>query len=148
MQIALPLQPTADDIVHLENDHSRRYAPHLLDPKNAIRQRIIIERAIIRRAIADILAAGNWVRVFYGVDEGYGCNKTDNLDVAMAAIGACDDERLQVFRNSSDKVWSSAWFVYGNDGWDVNADNGGRLEPLLAGASALADQIADAMAAC
>lgn len=143
MSITLPLQPTADDIAHLESAHSARFTPHLLNPADPIRQRIIMERAVIRRAITDILAAGNWVRVFYG-DSEYGCDKTDNLDIAMRAIGACDDEHLLVFRNSSDRTWSSVWFVYGNAGYEVIADNGERVEPLLAGANAFADELADA----
>jgi hypothetical protein len=145
MRITLPLQPTADDIAHLENDHSRRYTPHLLDPADPIRQRIIMERAVIRRAAQDLIAAGNWLRVFYGHDEGFGCARTDNVLTVMQAIGACDEEYLFVYPNSSDRRIAFAELVYGNDGWDVIADYAGRAEPLLDGSTILANELCEAV---
>lgn len=144
MTLTLPLQPTADDLAHLESDHNRRYCAHLLDPANAIRQRIIMERAVIRRAVADLIAAGCWLRVFYGAGEGFGCNRTDNVDIVMEAVGACDEEHLYVYNNSSDARRGAIFLVYGNDGWDVMADYSTRLERDLKGANEFAEQIADA----
>jgi hypothetical protein len=146
--ITLPLQPTADDIAHLERPTGKFPAhQHLLDPNNEIRQRIIMERAVVRKAISDIIAAGNWVRVFYGPEEGYGCDRTDNLDVAMEAIMACDEESVIVFPNSSDKRIGFLFLVYGNEGWSVIADNSTKLEGVLQGATDFADELADATSA-
>jgi hypothetical protein len=144
MQVTLPLQPTADDIAHLETDLNRRCCKHLFDPNNEIRQRIIVERAVVRKAVADLIAAGNWIRVFYGAEEGFGCARTDNVDVVMEAIGACDEEYMYVFPNSSDRSIGSVFLVYGNEGWTVIANNSTRLEPVLVGATELADAISDA----
>jgi hypothetical protein len=144
MAITLPLVPTPDDLSKLESDHSRKYTPHLLDPADPIRQRIVIERAIVRRAVSDLIAAGCWVRVFYGPEEGWGCQRTDNVDVVMEAVGACDEEVLYVFPSSSGARQGFIHFVYGNDGWDVIADNSTRIEYLLAGATELSDAICEA----
>lgn len=146
MTITLPLQPTADDLAHLESDHSRKHTPHLLDPANAIRQRIVIERAVIRRAITDMLAAGWEVRVYYGEGD-YGTDWTRELGAVMGAVCACDEEWIRA-RRATDHGQERAgiYLVYGNDGWDVISDYSLLLEPELEGANAFADQIADAAA--
>ncbi len=131
------LAPTTDDLEHFARSGS--LYPGLLDPDNRIRQRIIIERAIIRRAVTDILANGALsVSVYYGDDE-YGCEKQRDLDTIMAAIGACDEEFLHVHWPKGRPC--SIFLVYGNDGWDVLADYSLVLEPFLVGANALAEQL-------
>jgi hypothetical protein len=143
MTAKIKLEPTVDDIAYLHSEHNVRFCPHLQLANDPIRNRIIMERAVIRRALQDIIGAGCWVRVWYGQDEGFGCARTDNIDVAMAAAGACDDEYLHVFNNSSDKLIGSLYFVYGNSGWDVIADNSLSLEPLLAGVNTFVDEMID-----
>lgn len=85
-QPAFP-EPTADDLAYLESDHQRRYNPHLQDPNNPIRRRIIIERAIVRRAVTDLIAAGYVLRVYYG-DDNWGTAFTNDIGTLMAAVGA------------------------------------------------------------
>ena len=63
-QWPLPLWP--DDVAHLDNDHNRKYAPHLLVADDPIRLRIVMERAVVRAAAAQLIADGWLVRVYYG----------------------------------------------------------------------------------
>lgn len=135
------MEPTKDDIEHLESDHNRQYNPHLLDPSNPIRRRIIMERAVIRRAVTDILAAGYSISIDYGEDE-LGCNKAQSLGTVMAAIGASDMESLYVYR-ASGSIMGCIMLVYGNNGWDVMADYSLTLEGVLQGASKLAEELSE-----
>lgn len=146
--ITLPLQPTTDDLAHFDVSGAHKSAKHLLDPADPIRQRIIIERAVVRRAVSDLLAKGYALRVNYGGDEGYGCERTTDLATIMCAIQACDEELLNVYAPIPEAGWrmvSTIYLVYGNDGWDVIADHGMSIADDLAGASELADAIADAI---
>lgn len=147
MSVTLPLQPTADDLAHLESDTAKKLWPHLQNPADPIRRRIIMERAVIRRACTDMLAAGLQLRVYDG--EEWATEWTDSLDAVMASICACDEEWIHVrqpFHTEPGKFHrlGSIYLVYGNAGWEVIADNAVALEPHLAGATAFADQLADA----
>jgi len=112
-----------------------------------IRLRILIERAIIRRAVEDIIAAGYLVSVYYGDDE-YGIRRSANRDAIMAEVGACDEEWLNVMRaddtaKSGYRLVGTIALVYGNDGWDVIADYHTNLEQLLTGANDLGTALGD-----
>jgi hypothetical protein len=136
---SLPLAPTPDDEDYLNGLHAQ-----VIDP--AIRARVIVERAIIRRAITDVLAAGYLVRVHDGED--WACEPTLDLGVLMAAIMATDEEKLVVYRHDSKgaKWVPHGWIflVHGNDGWDVINDYTTNLEDVLKGATELGDAIAEA----
>lgn len=144
-QPAFP-EPTADDLAYLESDHQRRYNPHLQDPTDRIRRRIIIERAIVRRAVADLIAAGYVLRVYYG-DDNWGTAFTNDIGTLMAAVGACDEEWLTVARplvgdaHPARRLVGSLFFVYGNAGWDVICDYSVNLEGALKGANDLAEEL-------
>jgi hypothetical protein len=155
MTITLPLAPTTDDLAHFDVSAGHGYK-HLLDPANPIRHRMLLERAVIRRAAEDLIAAGFHLRVFYGNENGdssdYGGVHTQDLRNVMSQIQACDEEWLNVYKpnpNKPDKLMlvGQIALVYGNDGWDVISDNHTNLEPYLKGATELADQLADAVAA-
>jgi biotin carboxylase len=112
-----------------------------------LRLRILIERAIIRRAVEDILAAGYLVSVYYG-DDDYGIRRSANRDAIMAEVGACDEEWLNVMRaddtaKSGYRLVGTIELVYGNDGWDVIADYHSGLEQVLKGANDLATALGD-----
>jgi hypothetical protein len=136
--VAMPLA-TPDDEDYLNGLHCP-----VKDP--AIRARVIVERAIIRRAITDVLAAGYLVRVHDGED--WACEPTLDLGVLMAAIMATDEEKLVVYRHDSKgaKWVPHGWIflVHGNDGWDVINDYTTNLEDVLKGATELGDAIAEA----
>lgn len=120
--------------------------------KEAANQSIIlrqlIERAIVRHTVADLVASGCSVSVYYGDGE-YGIKRSTSVEAVMAEIGACDEEFLHVHPNpkndSLGKKMGTIMLVYGNDGWDVLCDYHTSLEPLLVGANAFAESIGDAM---
>jgi len=101
---------------------------------------VLMERAIVRRAMQDLLAAGCGVRIHDG--EQFACDRTTDLSDLMGAVMATDGDRALVFL-PGDRFPRSISFVYGNDGWDVIADYHGSLQRLLAGAEALAERFAD-----
>lgn len=117
-----------------------------------IRRRILVERAIVRKAVSDLLDAGCYVTVDYGDGE-YGVKKSSDLSMIMADVGACDEEWLRVWKlegGPTRSPWTklgAIFLVYGNDGWDVIADHstGEVFEALLAGANDLADKLGDAL---
>jgi hypothetical protein len=154
MTITLPLTPTTDDLAHF--DVAGKMSTYLLVPINPVRQRMLLERAVIRRAATDLIAAGFHLRVFYGNENGdssdYGCLHTQHLPNVMCAIQACDEEWLNVYKPNPNKpgalmLVGQIALVYGNDGYDVISDYHTKLEPYLKGANDLADQLADAVQA-
>lgn len=128
-----------DDSVHFEQFHWIK--------DEAIRQRILIERAIIRRAVRDILDAhdGNYC-ISVSDGESWPVKRSRDLDAIMANIGACDEESIRI-RHTDDPAGTvssgNLYFVYGNDGWDVIADHTDSplVHELLKGANDLADEL-------
>lgn len=129
----------ADDAAYF-NAYSER-----LDP--AIRFRILIERAVIRQAVKDLIATGLVISVWDGED--YPIKKSNDVAAVMAEIGACDEEKLfvrEVKEGGRFPLIGTILLVYGNDGWDVMADNSLTLERDLQPAGILANAICDALA--
>lgn len=135
-----------DDAAYFEGSHHP-----ITDEK--IRLRILLERAVIRKAVHDILAAkpegGRYVVSVYDGEEIAVLHSTDLLAV-MAEIGACDEEYLHLYfkpDTASVPMRRVGWamLVYGNDGWDVIADHTDTpaMEDLLAGASQLGDELSE-----
>ncbi|MEN5458699.1 hypothetical protein ABEO27_27830, partial [Klebsiella pneumoniae] len=93
-------------------------------------------------AITGLLAEGYTISVFDGEETVL----TKSVDPAAIekAMFSTDEDQFHVERDGGDKP-ETGWvlFVYGNDGWDVIADNTVNLEPALKGATELADKIAD-----
>ena len=142
-QWPLPLWP--DDVAHLDNDHNRKYAPHLLVADDPIRLRIVMERAVVRAAAAQLIADGWLVRVYYGDSQHGEAGWTRDLRALMDDTGACDEEQLYAKR-PKDGGWEQGcvYLVYGNDGWDVLADYTVNLGPSMQPANELSDQILEA----
>ena len=121
-------------------------------PREAANQAIIlrqlIERTIVRHTVADLIALGCSVSVYFGDGE-YGIKRSTSVEAVMAEIGACDEEFLHVHpgpkNDSVSKKMGTIMLVYGNDGWDVLCDYHTSLEPLLVGVNALAESIGDAL---
>lgn len=135
--------------VYDERDDSKHFEQFHWVKDEAIRQRILIERAIIRRAVRDILAAeGGAYCISVHDGESWPVKRSRDLDEIMADIGQCDDETIRIRRvdSPSGSVSSgNVYFVYGNDGWDVIADHTDStlVHELLAGANQLADELGD-----
>ena len=108
-----------------------------LDPEVAARQ--AVERQIVERVVDDALAAGFLLSVDNG---GYDFEILLSSDrtAVLAEMFATDEEYLYLYRKNQQYA-GSVYLVYGNDGWDVICDHSVALTDLLAGASALADEL-------
>lgn len=125
---------------------------YLADMTYPVRVRQLIERAIIRRAVADILAVqaedgpAYTINVYDGEDTALAHSR--DQEAIMAAIMSTDEDHLVVQRAptpGSDRRlhFGNVMLVYGNDGWDVISDYHVTLEDALKGANALADTLGD-----
>lgn len=133
---------------YVEPDDQRYFERNTWIKDEAIRARILIERAIVRRAVQDIVNAGYKVRVHDG--ESWATALQTDLDKVMDEVGECDEEKLYVWEPSQEqgkdgKYVGSIYLVYGNDGWAVLCDYTAseRMEGLLAGANELAEALGD-----
>lgn len=136
--------PTSDDLKFF-SDH-----PRIADP--GVKQRIVIERSIVRRAVTDILAASPCYRILVHDGEEVALERSRDLGAIMAKIMATGEETLFLYQPSgiADACYvRMGWIslIYGNDGWDVIADHSDNeiTNKLLAGASEYADQLCEAM---
>lgn len=114
----------------------------------AMRQRV--EKVIVRKLVADLLAAG--YRLTVSLENGY--------DIEECLLGSTDRRKIleeafagdecHVFVHKDDKLIEGrslnciGWvkLVFGNDGWDVISDYTTNLEKYMDGASRLADKYA------
>ena len=102
-----------------------------------------IERQIIQRIVKDALEAGFQITV----DDGGDRTERQAFHRPSRHHGGGDADRrgfplLQQARLNRSRVGSR--LIYGNDGWDVVNDYTTNLEPLLAGATAEADNLGGA----
>jgi hypothetical protein len=104
--------------------------------KNARRQQM--ERSIARRVIRDAKAAGYVMDVDGGGDE-LDLKGSTNEKAVMDALFALADDAHLILRKGRER--GMVWFVFGNEGWSVIADYSVNIEPVLAGASALAERL-------
>lgn len=103
----------------------------------AVRNRIAIERRIVRKVVRDSLAAGFALSVDDGGNEIAGpYTKTGDL---YKALMETDDDRLIFIKDGKEVGWVR--FVYGNDGWDVISDYTVNLEEVLKGANELSEKL-------
>lgn len=105
------------------------------------KQRILMERAIIRKLLADLAAAGCKFRLSDG--EEWSTPITTDPAVVMAELMATDEELLSIWHPLGDVFF--VLFVYGNDGYDVIYDTSSHklLDELLVGCEALAEQFSE-----
>lgn len=114
--------------VYDERDDSAHFEQFHWVKDEAIRRRILVERAIVRRAVRDILAADDGAYCMSVNDgEEYPVKRSRDLDKIMANIGQCDEETIIVRHFNQDGTpgdkLGCIYLVYGNDGWDVIADH-------------------------
>jgi hypothetical protein len=112
-------------------------------PSPEIRRRILVERAIVRRLCDEMIARGYRLRLWDGEAWLTVNGHVDNTDAIMADVQSCDDEVLYLFAPIPEGGWrqyGSVTLIYGNDGWDVIADNSMHLEDELEGVNVLIAQ--------
>lgn len=98
-----------------------------------------IEKQIVQAAVEGLVAAGYQVAVFNGEEVAQA--PTSDIQSVMQTLFACDEEWLFVY-DSSEKRVGTVVLVYGNDGWDVIADNSINLEPALQQTTILSERLA------
>ena len=95
-----------------------------------------MELAILTAVVEDLLAEGLELRV----DDGDGEKVLyDGVAATIDALTAVDASDLFVFMRGQCIGFVS--FIFGNDGYDVVADNSVWLEPYLARATQLSDEM-------
>ncbi len=109
-----------------------------------VQERQRIERRIATAAAKGLIAAGYKIAVHDG--EEIALRKTDDVRAIIGAMFSTDEDRFIVYHRPSiaDAEWERiGWvrFIYGNDGWDVIADNTTNLEAALQAATELADEL-------
>lgn len=127
-----------DDAKHLQ-DHGLTDAKHY-----DIRLRQLIERAVVRQAITDLLAAGHTISLNNGGDQDEVSLSTD-LAALMASIQETDEEYLLVYPKDADGTSRQGWIrlIYGNDGWDVMNDYTTNLGVAINKADTLASELGE-----
>lgn len=126
------LQPQPDDLAY--------FAAGPCDDE--VKQRIVVERAIVRSACTALLAAGLLISVHDGEDTPL--KKSSDLGAIMEAIQSTDEDALLVYEANGDRMGTVS-LVYGNDGHDLIADSSSNLDDLLLGTSKLADELCERM---
>lgn len=109
-----------------------------------VRERILIERLVIRTAVASIIDEGKSVTVYHE-DEQSDAVRSRDIDAIMAEVGACDCETLAVFTPGILGRFGWVRLIHGNDGWDVMQDYTTNLGLILNKADTLANDISEAL---
>ncbi|CAM2164617.1 hypothetical protein BLAT2472_170019 [Burkholderia latens] len=133
----------ADDTTYFAN-------ARITDADIIMRQ--LVERAIVRCAVTSILAIQAEDGAAYGISVHDGeetvLKNSRDLAAIMDAIMSTDEDMLVVRRLHADSASTyvgSINLIYGNDGWDVIANNSMSVESMLEGATKLAEALSDAL---
>lgn len=97
-----------------------------------------VEKRIVRRVVADALAAGYALNVNNGGDGPELSQPTTKRRTILKELFATSDEHLLCYKEGKRVGW--VYFVYGN-GTDVVSDNTTNLDGVLKGAQELADRL-------
>lgn len=124
--------PDADDLVHLAKYDA------------AVRVRALVEREILRRTIAALLAAGYHLQINDGEED----QTPLTTDAALLLKESCatDEDILYVFKpGEADKFNGEGFvhFIYGNTGWDVISDYSVNLATPLEPVFEYADEMSE-----
>lgn len=119
------------------------YPSNVNDIKDAgVRNRVKIERRIVRSLVSEFLAQG----FYLAVDDGERMTpKTRDTEVIFDALMETDEDRLFVYREKNEEGKypriGGIFLVYGNDGWDVMSDWHTALDPFMPETLALVDKL-------
>lgn len=136
--MSVKLEPTQDDLKHLDGG---RYPVTNV----RIRERMIMERAVIRCFLESVLAHKD-AALFAAVDNGEEeFPSTRELPTLMEQIQSVDEDYIRVYAaddvTGQRKHLGSVFLMYGNAGWEVIADYHTSLEFLMGPVNALIDKL-------
>lgn len=148
-QLAASLLCQAQRQEYEEGDDSEFFAPPWRREQDVdTRFRILLERAIIRRLVRDVLNGSkeSAISVFDGEDTVV--SRSRDVDEIMSSLMSTEDgDELHIFHVSEEGLGAIrvAWFqcIYGNEPWEVIADYSDRplSRPFSVGAFWLASEI-------
>lgn len=97
----------------------------------SVKMRQEVERKIATAAVNSLLVAGFAISVDNGDNDGQEYQLASSTDepAILGAMFLCDEDRLIVEKDGIPLGW--AYFVYGNDGWDVLSDYTVNLESYI-----------------
>ena len=95
-----------------------------------IERRMAAERAVARRVVSDLIAAGYSLDLDDGGDE-LVVRRSVDVDEVCAAMHTVDEEMLVARGNTTGKRGGVVNFVYGNDGWDAVNDYSVTLDAVI-----------------
>lgn len=104
------------------------YPAKLSDVDQGVRARVAVERRIVKRMVADLLAAGFELSVMDGEVEHKRTNDPAKLHKDLMET---DEDYLFVYKVGEKQRFGHVYFVYGNDGWDVISDHTVNLEQWI-----------------
>lgn len=109
----------------------------------SVTERQAVERKIVTKLLEDAIAAGYLVTVDNGED--FPTRSSKDVAAILAGMFQTDEEWLHLDKDDEQGRGRRAtiYLVYGNGGYDVIADYNSSLEPVLMGATALANQLED-----
>lgn len=103
--------------------------------------RQLVERAVIRKAVTDLIASGCDIRVHDGED--FNMSESRDLRTIMCNIMTTDYDSLIVYGPNRPTVGRRIDLIYGNDGYDVISDYVVSLDSFLRGANDLGEAISE-----
>jgi hypothetical protein len=95
------------------------------------------EKLIVGKLVTDLLAAGCNLSIWNGGDEPELAHSIDAAAI-FAALSATDDDEIIAFKEGKRVGWVQ--LIWGND-CDIISNFTSTIEPLLAGANELADEL-------
>jgi len=98
----------------------------------AVQRRKAVEKRILTSVITAMLNAGYMISIDNGDNQGgedYELQNGTSVNQVLKSCMLTDDERLYAIKDG--KVFGWAYFVYGNDGWDVLNDYTVNLDPII-----------------
>jgi hypothetical protein len=110
------------------------------DAAPAIKRRHEVEVKIVKKTVADLIAAGYLLNVNDGGDELVLKEPSTDVKALHDALINTDEDFLLVYKAGEKKRFGWVRFVYGNDGWDVINDYTTNLDPVMEGINKYADK--------
>lgn len=106
----------------------------------SVKMRQLVEKEIVECVVDDALKAGYLLAVYSGEET---TERSRRRGIVLKAMMKTDEDYL-LFSRAEDlddaRVHGWVRFIYGNDGWDVVSDYTVNLEPVMAGAHAIANK--------